>query len=191
MVLSALPPDFAAPILVCQHVFPDLPSQLAELLSRRTPLCVKQAAEGDRLKPGWVYVTPSGRHLLVWPDGRLILPPALEAGLGRPSADLLFSSLAHVVGRRAVAAVLTGTGWDGSAGVRVVKAAGGITIAQDVESSLFPSMPRCAAETGAVDHVLPLTGIAAALMDLTRPVKPSRNDRKQMHHESENHAGRS
>ena len=175
MVLSALPPDFAAPILVCQHVSPELPSQMAELLSRRTPLCVKQAAEGDRLKPGWVYVTPSGRHLLVWPDGRLILPPALEVGLGR----------------RAVAAVLTGTGWDGSAGIRVVKAAGGVTIAQDVESSLFPSMPRCAAETGAVDYVLPLTGIAAALMDLTRSVKPSRNDRKQMRYESENHAGRS
>ena len=95
-----------------------------------------------------------------------MLTPAEKVGLGRPSADLLFKSLAESVGARAVAVVLTGTGRDGAQGVRAVKAAGGVTIAQDEPSSRFVGMPRSAVETNCVDFVLPLDEVAPSLVNL-------------------------
>jgi two-component system chemotaxis response regulator CheB len=168
VVLAALPEGFPAPILVVQHLSPDRPSHMADLLGRRTPLHVKEAQEEDRIRPGWVYVAPPDRHLLACEDGTLSLSLTDRVHHSRPSVDVLLTSVAAAFGSRSVGVVLTGSDGDGAAGIRAIKAAGGVTVAQDEATSKQPSMPRAAAETGDVDHVLALEGIAAALITLLR-----------------------
>ena len=166
LIVAALPPNFPAPVVVVLHLSPDFPSNLAHILGRHTDLNVKQAQQGDRLRAGWVYVAPPGRHLLVCPDGTLSLSDTDKVRHCRPSADVLFSSLAASVGARAVGVVLTGGDGDGADGIQAIKGAGGVTLAQDQQSSQDFSMPRSAAATGDVDLVLPLTEIAQRLIAL-------------------------
>jgi two-component system chemotaxis response regulator CheB len=165
-VLSALPAEFPAAVLVLQHLDPRHRSLMADILCRRTPLPVKQAQEGDRLLAGTAYIAPPDRHLLVNVDGTLSLSHTELVHFVRPSADLLFDSLAASYRERAIAVVLTGTGSDGNMGVRAIKKMGGTVIAQDQKSSEFFGMPRAAIRTGAVDFILALDEIAPALVNL-------------------------
>ena len=165
-VLQALPSDFAAAIVVVQHLDPRHRSLMAELLNRQSRLSVKQAEEGDRLKPSSVYVAPPDRHLLVNADGTLSLSRTELVNFLRPSADLLFESVAASFKDRVIAVVLTGTGSDGSKGLHAIKKMGGTIISQDEGSSEFFGMPSAAIRTGLVDFVLPLKQIAAALTTL-------------------------
>jgi two-component system, chemotaxis family, protein-glutamate methylesterase/glutaminase len=151
---------------VVQHLDPRHRSLMAEILSRRTPLQVKQAEEGDSLRPATVYIAPPNRHLLVNPDGTLSLSQSELVHFVRPSADLLFESVAASYKDRAVAVVLTGTGSDGTMGVQAIKKMGGTVIAQDEATSEFFGMPGAAIQTKSVDFVLPLDEIAAALVTL-------------------------
>jgi two-component system chemotaxis response regulator CheB len=167
-VLSELPADFPAPVVVVQHLDPRHRSLMASILGRRCRLRVKEAQHGDRLAPGTAYIAPPDHHLLIHPDGTLALTRSAPVHYVRPSADLLFESAAAVFGGRAVAVVLSGTGRDGGPGVQAVKRAGGTVIAQDQETSEFFGMPAAAIETGSVDLVLPLDGVAAALVALTK-----------------------
>ena len=139
---------------------------MADILSRRTALKVKQAEEGDDLSPGTVHIAPPNRHLLVNPDGTLTLAQTELVHFVRPSADLLFESVAASFKDRAIAVVLTGTGSDGTMGVRAIKKMGGTVIAQDEATSEFFGMPGAAIQTGRVDFVLPLEEIAPALVTL-------------------------
>lgn len=118
-ILSALPADFPAALVVVQHVRPRHRSLLAEVLARRTPLRVKPAEDGDRLAPGVVFVAPPDRHVLVNPDGTVSLTHTQRVRHVRPSADVLFPSLAASCHGRGVAVVLTGGDSNGAAGVRV------------------------------------------------------------------------
>jgi len=136
---------------------------MADILSRRTRLEVKQAEEGDRLTPGTVYIAPPNKHLLVNPGGSLSLAQTELVHFVRPSADLLFESVAASFKHRAIAVVLTGTGSDGTMGVQAIKKMGGTVIAQDEATSEFFGMPNAAIATGAVDFVLPLKEIPSAL----------------------------
>jgi two-component system, chemotaxis family, protein-glutamate methylesterase/glutaminase len=165
-VLSGLPGDFPSPVLVVQHLDPHHRSWMAEILSRRARLDVRQVRGGETMVPGTVYVTPPNRHLLVDGRGVLSLSDAPQVQHLRPSANLLFSSLAASFGSRVIAVVLSGTGRDGSAGVGDVQRAGGTVIAQDEPSSEFFGMPGSAIQTGRVDRVLPLSEIAGFLIDL-------------------------
>jgi two-component system chemotaxis response regulator CheB len=165
-VLAALPADFSAAIVVVQHLDPRHRSLMANILSRRTPLRVKQAEEGDHLDPGTVYIAPPNRHLLVNPDGTLSLSQSELVHFVRPSADLLFESVAASHKDRAIAVVLTGTGSDGAMGVQAIKKMHGTVIAQDQETSEFFGMPSAAIQSGSVDFVLPLAEIPAALVAL-------------------------
>ncbi len=165
-ILSMLPVDFPASIVVVQHLDPRHRSLMADILSRHTPLRVKQAEEGDRLEPGTVHIAPPNRHLLVNPDDTLSLTQSELVHFVRPSADLLFESVAGTHKDRAIAVVLTGSGRDGSMGVQAIKKMGGTVIAQDTETSEFSGMPSAAIETGAVDFVLPLEDIPSALVTL-------------------------
>lgn len=167
-VLSALPADFAAPIVVLQHMRAGQKSFMAEILDRRVPFAVEPARHGERIAVGKVYVAPPGRHLLVGADGVLALSDTERVQFVRPAADVLFSSLAESLGPRAVAVVLTGTGRDGADGVREIHRHGGTVIVQDEASSEFFGMPDASIRTGMVDRVLPLDEIAPALLDLTR-----------------------
>ncbi len=166
-VLSNLPEDFPAPIVVVQHLDPNHKSWMAEILSRRLALVVRQAQGGELIQPGRVYIAPPARHLLVNSQGVLSLSDAALVRYVRPSADLLFSSLAASFGPHVIAVVLSGTGRDGSDGVRDIKQEGGTVIAQDEASSEFFGMPGAAVETGVVDWILPLSAIASALVQLT------------------------
>ena len=167
-VLAALPGDFPAAIVVVQHLDPRHRSLMAEILSRRTPLKVKQAEEGDCATPGTAYVAPPNRHLLVNMDGTLSLTQSELVHFVRPSADLLFESVAASFKERAIAVVLSGSGGDGSMGVKAIKKMSGTVIVQDEKSSEFYGMPGAAVHTGAVDFVLPLEEISRALITLVK-----------------------
>jgi two-component system chemotaxis response regulator CheB len=165
-ILNGLPVDFPASVLVAQHRSAALPDLLAHVLGRRTPLRVKTAEEGEVPKPGVVYTSPAGRHLELGTFGQLHVWRAVRVRFVRPSADLLFESLARTHGGRAVAVVLTGMGDDGARGVRAVRRAGGFVIAQDEDTAPYPDMPLAAVATAAVDLVLPLCRVAFALTAL-------------------------
>jgi two-component system chemotaxis response regulator CheB len=167
-VLSALPSDFPAAVVVVQHLDPRHRSLMADILSRRTPLRVKQAEEGDILTPAMVHIAPPNRHLLVNPDGTLSLSQSELVHFVRPSADLLFESVAASHKDRAIAVVLTGTGSDGAMGVQAIKKMGGTVIVQDEKTSQFFGMPAAAIQTGNADFILPLDEIASALITLVK-----------------------
>jgi two-component system chemotaxis response regulator CheB len=118
------------------------------------------------MRPGTIYIAPPNHHLLIDPDATLSLSQTKLVHFVRPSADLLFESVAASFKERAIAVVLTGTGSDGATGVKAIKQMGGIAIAQDQESSECFGMPGAAIETGAVDWILPLDKIAATLVNL-------------------------
>jgi two-component system chemotaxis response regulator CheB len=164
-VLSALPADLPVAIVLVQHSDPRHHSHLSEILGRRTGLRVQPAAEGDRLAPGTVYVAPPDLHLLVEAGGTLRLVRTDRVHFVRPAADRLFGSVAEAFGDRAIAVVLTGTGYDGAEGIRAIKRGGGTVIAQDATAAHF-GMPGAAIKTGCVDRVLPLDHIAPALVHL-------------------------
>jgi two-component system, chemotaxis family, protein-glutamate methylesterase/glutaminase len=165
-LLAPLPADFPAAIVIVQHLDPRHRSLMAEILGRRCALTVKEAEEGDQLKGGIVYTAPPNRHLLVNTNGTLSLSQSELVHFVRPSADLLFESLAASYKDRCIAVVLTGSGSDGSMGVQAIDRMGGTVIAQDEASSEFFSMPSAAINTGSVDVVLPLDEISPALVSL-------------------------
>ncbi len=168
-MLAGLPADFPAAVLVLQHVDPRHRSLLADILSRRTSLPVGEAHDGDRVHGRRVYVAPPNRHLLVNPDRTLSLTQTELVHFLRPSADLLFESMAASYKDRAIAVVLSGTGDDGAMGVTAIKKTGGTVIAQDPASAEFGGMPEAAVKTGSTDFVLELDEIAPALRKLCAP----------------------
>jgi two-component system, chemotaxis family, protein-glutamate methylesterase/glutaminase len=165
-VLSTLPAEFPAAIAIVQHLAPAHPSLMAEILSRRTDITVKQAKEGDCLTSGTAYIAPPNRHLLVNDDGTLSLSQSKLVHFLRPSADLLFESVAATYKERAIAIVLTGTGSDGAMGVEAIKKMGGTIIVQDVKTAEFSGMPSAAIQTGNIDFILPLNEISRTLVTL-------------------------
>ena len=165
-ILSGLPEDFSVPVVVVQHLDPNHTSQMAEILARHTSLRVNEAREGERLERSRVYVARPDRHLLVNPDRTLSLSFTELMNFVRPSADLLFESVAAAYKDRAIAVVLSGAGKDGSVGVQSIDKMGGMVIAQ--ETAEFPGMPDSAIQTGVVDYVLPLEKIAPVLICLVK-----------------------
>jgi two-component system, chemotaxis family, protein-glutamate methylesterase/glutaminase len=162
-VLLPLPVTFKAAIVIVQHLSPRHTSYLADILSRRTQLKVKEAQDQDQLHAGVVYVAPPNWHLLIQAHGRLALTQTAPRHFVRPSADALFESLARWHTDHAIAVVLTGMGVDGAEGIKNVKAQGGTVIAQDEASAEFFYMPDAAIKTGCVDYILPLNSIAGFL----------------------------
>ena len=165
-VLGGLPAGLTVPVVVVQHLDPRHESVIAEVLSRRARLKVKLAEADERAEPGFVYIAPPNRHLLVGQQGTLTLSSSALVHFLRPSADLLFESVAGAYGSGAIACVLTGTGSDGAMGVRAVKSRGGTVIVEDPETAEFRGMPEAALATGSVDFVLPINEIATVLTGL-------------------------
>jgi len=167
---SLIPKDFPVPIVVVQHNSSGFDKSFAQWLDTYTSLNVKVANEGEIFKAGTVYIAQTDRHLV------------LQGGNGqncyahynddpaennqKPAADVLFRSAAENLKEAVISIVLTGMGSDGASGTRKIKEMGGITFAQDEDSSLIYGMPRVAFETGCVDIVLPLTSIPAELCKL-------------------------
>jgi two-component system chemotaxis response regulator CheB len=169
-LLSGMPDDLSLGYAVAQHMSGSFTRAFAERLARRTGFDVREAEPGDLLTAGRVLVAPGGKHLrLSAPssDGPLqaeLTSPAEGEKPGYcPSIDQLFASAAACMGPRVCAVVLTGMGDDGQAGVRAVKEAGGLTLAESEESAVVNGMPGSAAATGSVDEVLSLESIQARI----------------------------
>jgi two-component system chemotaxis response regulator CheB len=167
-VLGALTTDFPAPIVIVQHRAPDDEDEqrLGHVLSRYSALPVKDADHGEPVTAPGVYLAPADYHLLI-DGGRFELTVDDVVQHSRPSIDVLFESAARAYGAGVVGVLLTGYGRDGTAGMRAIRDAGGVTIAQDPESALQGAMPRHAIDAGAATEVLPLDEIAARLLELS------------------------
>ncbi len=166
-LLRGLPADFAVPIAVVQHIADGFTEGLAGWLASESRLDVREARDGDPLRPGHVVIAPTGRHLLVG-EGVVRLSDGPPVETFKPSVTPLFLSAAKAYGSRACGVLLTGMGRDGADGLRAIKDAGGPTLVQDESTSAVFGMPRAALDLGAVDRVLPIDEIPRVLVDLTR-----------------------
>lgn len=164
-VVSALPPALPATVLIVQHLDPNRRSMLAALLGRRARLPVEEARNGQVVAASTIYVAPPGFHLVVH-GGRLALTGTEVVHFTRPSVDTLFMSVAEEYAQHAIGVILTGTGTDGAAGVRAIKARGGVTIVEDPASAAHAGMPGAAVATGCVDLTLPLGDIGPTIARL-------------------------
>jgi len=168
-ILSGLSPRFGAPVLVVQHMADGFTENFVHWLNQNSALPVRLAESGMRLLPGEVYVAPNGRHLEVGADDRLLFS-ALPAEHGIcPSASVLFRSVALRYGRQAAGVLLSGMGCDGASGLKTMREQGGITIAQNRESSVVFGMPGEAIRIDAAQYILPPEGIIQLLAGLVRP----------------------
>jgi len=168
-LLQALPTNFPLPILAVQHMPRQFPSKLPKVLQWHTKRPVKWAEDGEAIKAGMVYIGPADRHLLVGPNRRLVLSSAPKVGWWRPAVDVLFQSAAEIYGARVAAVVLSGAMWDGAKGIAAIASQGGITIAQDEETSDHFDMPASAIDLGRADLIMSPTKMAKALQALSKP----------------------
>lgn len=163
-LFSLLPNETGMSFVVIQHLSPEYPSLMDELLGRVTQMKVSMAVDGEELEPNHVYLLPPAKQMIVH-SGHLVLTERLAHTFTLP-IDTFFRALAHDAGERAVAIVLSGSGTDGSRGIVDVKQAGGVVIAESVDTAGFDGMPLAANATGVVDHVLAPRDIARLLSTL-------------------------
>jgi two-component system chemotaxis response regulator CheB len=162
-LVSTLPTDFPAAVVIVQHIPSTFTNVLAAQLNRHSNLRIKEAQSGDRLQAGVALVAPGGFHLLVRPDSRVELNQGPEIGGHRPSIDVTMQSVAQLYGSRTKGVVLTGMGNDGTLGLVAIHAKGGQTFAQDAASCVVNGMPQRAIDKGVVDHIAPPSQIGQLL----------------------------
>ena len=166
-LFEALPAASGMAFILIQHLDPSHESMMVDLLASHTPMAVCQAADGMPIEPDHLYIIPPGAYLSVGNGTLLLSQPQARHGARLPF-DFLLQSLAADCGARAVCVVLSGSGADGSLGLKAIRAQGGLVIAQDVAEAAYDGMPRSAIATGAVDHMLPVAHIPAAILDHVR-----------------------
>jgi two-component system chemotaxis response regulator CheB len=167
MILPRFPKGISFSVLVVQHMPPGFTAPLARRFDMLCDVPVREAVDGDTVRPGEVLIAPAGLHMTVRKTaGHTSVTLGLEPQdeIHRPSIDVLFASVALSFGRRAVGVILTGMGSDGAAGLKAIKEEGGFAIAQDEATSAIFGMPRAAAEKGGVDKMLPVTSIAEEIL---------------------------
>jgi two-component system chemotaxis response regulator CheB len=165
-IFAALPRDFAAPVVVVQHIAVGFAQGVADWLSASCNLRVKVAEHGEPLLKRSVFLAPDDRQLGVSPDGRVVVADAPPVNGFRPSGTYLFGSAAQAYGASLAAVILTGMGSDGVEGLKAVRAAGGRVLAQDEASSVVYGMPGEAVAAGVVEAVLGIDDIASRLAEL-------------------------
>src|SRR5436305_4389405 len=161
-LLTGLPPSSGMAFILIQHLDPTHPSMMVDLLTGHTPMPVQQAADGMPLERDHLYLIPPGTYLSIR-GGALRLSEPQERHGARLPFDFFVRSLAEEFGERAVCVVLSGTGSDGSLGLKAVKDKGGLVIVQDPDDAEYDGMPRSAILTGTVDLVLPVAKISKIL----------------------------
>jgi two-component system chemotaxis response regulator CheB len=175
-ILSELPARLPAPIVIVQHMPPVFTGLLAERLNRACPLEVREAAHGEVVRPGSVWIAPGGQHMTVNYERQLTikLNQADPVNFCRPSVDVLFDSVATAAGARVLGLVLTGMGQDGLRGAAHIRGTGGRIIVQDQQSSVVWGMPGYIARANLAHEILPLEAIAEAIVrsvDASRPAE--------------------
>lgn len=162
-------PEICPPIVIVQHMPEGFTRSFARRLDGSCAIHVREAADGEEIQPSTVYIAPGGlRHMTVVRAGHRWMVRLTEGDpvcFSRPSIDVLFHSIANEAGRAASAAILTGMGRDGAAGLRAIRRAGGRTFAQDEATSVVYGMPKVAQEIGAVERQLPLERIGAEIVN--------------------------
>jgi two-component system chemotaxis response regulator CheB len=178
-VLESMPPD-APGLVVVQHMPEGFTAAFAQRLNQICRIEVKEAANGDRITAGRALIAPGNLHVLVRRNGAQYVAEVTDGPLvsrHRPSVDMLFRSVAQNAGANAIGVIMTGMGSDGAEGLLEMRRAGAYTLAQDEGSCVVFGMPKEAIERGAVDRVVNLSGIAAAILNGRIPDKaqmPSR-----------------
>jgi two-component system chemotaxis response regulator CheB len=176
-VLTGIPADFPAPILIVQHMPPKFTHSLAQRLDNFSSIRVREAVDGELVETATAYIAPGGRHMTIGKDakGRLkiLLSDENPRGGHRPSVDVLFESLIghHHLKRHIV--LMTGMGSDGAKGMKALQTDGAVTtIAEAEQTCVVYGMPRSAVELGAASHLLPLQSIAPLLVQEVKSRKP-------------------
>lgn len=159
VVLSALPANFPAGIVIAQHISQGFTTGLVDWLDVASSIKVKEPVNGEIIRPGIAYIAPDGFHITVERGGKIALDDSAPVQGHRPSCNKLMKSVARVYGDQAVGVILSGMGSDGAEGLNEIRKAGGHTIAQDEETSVVFGMPRIAFEIGAVNRTTPLDRI--------------------------------
>lgn len=162
-ILPRLPADFKLPVIVVSHRHRNSDDYLEQHMNELCALPVKQADEKEKIIPGVIYFAPPNYHLLVEDDRTFSLSVDAPVNYARPSIDVLFESALAVFGAGLVGIVLTGANNDGSRGLKKIKQAGGLTIAQDPACAEVPHMPRAAIAAAGPDLVLSLEKIGELL----------------------------
>ncbi len=169
VLLSKLPANFPAGILVVQHISPGFIQGLAEWLRVTSPLDIRVAKAGDTLKKGMVFLAPDDVHMTVDRNEKIILKEdGSKKTLHVPSIDVMMKSVAEVYQDSAVGVIMTGMGRDGVDGIAAIKSSGGYTIAQDEKTSAIYGMNKLAVDQGAIGRVLALEDIADELVRVAR-----------------------
>jgi len=168
-VLPFLPANFSVPVVIAQHMPRIFTSLLASRLSAKSALPVRECVSGEPLRPGCVVIAPGDSHMVVRQEGGLILEThqGPKENFCRPSVDVLFHSIAHVFGARALAVVLTGMGRDGLKGCEALHGLGARIYVQDEASSVVWGMPGLVARSGLADKILPLEQIGLEIVRAT------------------------
>ena len=161
-----VPPNSGLSFVVVQHLAPDYKSLMADILGKYTDMTVVQAEDGMRVEPNRVYLIPPKKNM-TFAEGSLFLSDYDQGKLNHP-IDVFFNSLAEGKREHSIAVILSGTGSDGTNGMKTVKEKGGLTIVQDPVTAKFDGMPRSAINTGLVDYVLSPKDIAGEILHYSR-----------------------
>jgi len=167
-ILSSLPEDFPAGILIAQHMPAAFTGPFAQRLDGVSKIKVKEAENGDVFKPGHAYVAPGGKHIIL--DQKIsriniVVTDQPADALYKPSANVLISSVAEAVGRRALGVILTGMGSDGCEGIRDLKNKGGKALAQSDNTCVVYGMPKAIVDENLADEVVDLDDLAGTITD--------------------------
>ncbi|MEZ5931687.1 MAG: chemotaxis protein CheB [Alphaproteobacteria bacterium] len=166
-LLAAIPDDTGTAFVFIQHLDPNHESLMADLLARHTRMKVIEARDNMALQPDHVFMIPPGKFIRIADNGLFLDEPVTERGLRLP-IDYFFRSLAEARGDRAIGIVLSGTGSDGALGLKEIKGAGGMVMAQQPDTAEYDGMPKSAVATGIVDFTLPIEEIPKAISNYVR-----------------------
>ena len=169
VILPALPARFGLPLIIVVHVPADKPSLLAELFRARCRVAVREAEDKEPIREGTVYFAPPDYHLLIESERTLSLSVDDPVLYSRPSIDVLFESAADAYGSGLIAIILSGANHDGARGIKAVVASGGVAVIQSPEEAFSRAMPEAAMAACPNARVLPLSGIAAYLREVSDP----------------------
>jgi two-component system chemotaxis response regulator CheB len=172
-IVKALPPGLPASLFVVCHFPPGSRSILPEILSRAGPLLARHPADGEPFYPGHIYVAPPDRHMVLEPGGRIRLLRGPRENHHRPAVDPLFRSAARHYGPRVAGVVLTGSLYDGAAGLLAIRSSGGLAVVQDPNDAVVAAMPQNATDIAGADYLVPSAAIGPLLVNLVQGAEPA------------------